>query len=262
MKTFVKTLLFCAVIALCTSCKKADEPSVEEPADIILSPKLAIIKMFPEMQKYILATLVVDSVTTDAKSLISTLHYCDSISLFNPTETEVKLAEFAQSKLGILGTKPYILLDNGYAIVDWKWTHYQALSGEFREVLFWTPLAGKYYSTIHSQILNEEYYLLNETWESLTDLSQVWQLDDGAKMQKPEIRVISLERLSKYNNKLDAEKHKYIFDLIDVYSLYIQNPANIDNYIKERNSYQQLCVDVLNQMIENNDFEAWTGILK
>ncbi|MBQ7449425.1 MAG: hypothetical protein IJS73_06445 [Paludibacteraceae bacterium] len=258
MRTFIKPLLFCTVIALCATCKKNNVSLAEEPSDEILSPELAIIKVSPDMLKYVLVTPIVDSVKMDNGRGVSTLYYGKSLSLYNPTESENNIADFANSVLKIVGTTPYILLKNGYAIFDWKWTHYQALSGEFREALYRTPSESQYYSTRHPNISNEEYYLLNVEWNDLKDISAVWSLDEGIKIENPEIRITNLKKLSEYShNMLDAEKYKREFDLTDVYDKYKKEPANIDKYVKERDTYQQLCVDVLNQMIDNNDFEIW-----
>jgi len=256
-----KYFSICVLIALLVSCKDTNPPS---SGDEIQEVQLAIIKISPEMQEQVFVSPLVDSVIVDNKNL-STLYYGNYLGLCNPA-TDTILAEFTQSQFNILGTSPYLILDNGYAIIDWRWSHFHVLSGVFRNVLFNDAIHLPGYSTNPNRfytIVNEEYYLLPYKWQELNDLTATWKLEKGSLIEKPEVRYINLKDIEEYGdyttNSRDISLRYNVMpnDLQAVYNLYHQDKARFAAYVEEYTKLQSSYVKTLNQMINNNDFEKW-----
>lgn len=242
----------------------------ESTVDEAVKEQLALIKLSPEMGDYVFVSPIVDSCVVDySKNNLNTLYYGDGLILCNPTNQDSILAEFAQSQLQILGSSPYIVLDNGYAIIDWKWSYFQPLSGVFRSTLFNSPKiynhkkAQVVYSTnfyyLNGALANEEYYLLPIKWQELTDLTAIWPIQEGQRIAKPEVRYINLEDIEKYGNYKDS--YRQYFDdgyLQKMYIQYSNDPAALMSAIEKYNVYQSYYIKTLNQMISNNDLDKWT----
>ena len=239
--------------------------------------QLAIIKLSPDMQKQVFAMPAVDSAVMDYTIYLATLYYGDEWALCSQTHEDSLLAGFASSQLHLLGTTPYVLLDNGYAIVDWKWAHFQPLSGVHRRVNCWHYYEYAHKGTIPSfstnpyhfhKLANEEYYLLPVQWQDLTDLTTVWKRDGdihAEPVEKPEIRYINIIDIEKYgDNKIGYKDvcRKYSTSSYDLmmtsYRLSLEDPKVCGAFIEELDEVQSSYVNTLNTMIKNNDFDKWT----
>lgn len=267
-------LIFSFAVVLC-SCDRSNNPSPDP--DPAVNAQLAIIKLSQEMQGRIFVSPIVDSIVVDYQNPVpnlNTLYYSDKLVLFNPTKQDSLLAEFAQSKLNLVGTNPYILLQNGYAIIDWKWMNFQPLSGAFRRVLYSSPQiyshkrAQESYSTnfyyLNGSLENEKYYLLYVQWHELTDLASIWSLSAGEQIDKPEIRYINLKDIEGYGayQKSFQTLYPYFEDLLSLYNIFAQNETTFDQYVEDLDKMQSAYVQTLNQMINNNDFETWSRVYK
>lgn len=279
----MKKLYFMGVFALvsimtigCSNPNEIEEPNTNSPisVDTVPSRTLSIIKLPSEIQDLVFVTPIVDSIVLDTKAYNLTLYYDKGLVLYNPTQLGEDIAEFAKTYLNIVGTSPYIILDNGYAIVDWKWSYLQPLSGASRDALY--PYRNVQFpnsDTLHSNtyivpsysvysypITNEQYYVLNIRWDELTDLSMVWDPQEGNLIETPELRFISLDDVKRYADSQDAYREPPYLE--SLYSMYKNNPAECATVIEEADKAQAFYVETLNRMIHNNDFEQWTHIRK
>lgn len=258
---------FLVIVMLFPSCGNSNQPS---SGDYMPEIQLAVIKMPAEAYKQVFVSPIVDSVVVDFSALnLNTLFYRDSLALCAPTQEDTILSDFAQSQLNLLGTNPYVILDNGYAIIDWKWSHFHPLSGAIRNVLYCSPViydhkrANPGYSTNRHRngtLANEEYYLLPLGWQELKTLTSTWALKEGERIEKPEVRYINLTDIEKYGNykithKEIRQKYNTENDLHSVRNLYVRDAAMFVDYVEVCDKLQSSYVQTLNQMINNNDFE-------
>lgn len=259
------SLLFVVALVACNN----NQP--EPNGDIIPEGKLAIIKLSAEMQNKIFVSPMVDSAYIDINNNI-TLFYKDELALNNPTELDKELADFAEKELHIVGTSPYLLLDNGYAIIDWKWSQFHPLSGEVRRPLYINekPVTCIAYSTnrfFNIKIENEAYYLLNTGWETLKTLSSTWGIDEGTLIERPEIRYINFIKIEEYGNYKKSIKDinkKYNvgyssgWHFNDLRLLHSNDKDAAIQLTQEYNNLQSSYVETLNEMIKNDDFNKYT----
>lgn len=270
MKKLLYQVSIYALIVLVSSCNTTNPPSQDDP---VPESQLAIIKLIPEMKEHIFVAPMVDSAAMDSKSNKAILYYGEGLVLCTPTETDSLLSEFAQTEFKIAGTNPYVMLDNGYAIVDWKWSHFQPLSGAPRNAKYCNPknlqLVGYSTNPYRFHMLeNEEYYLLSLTWQELNNLNSIWELKEGTRIEKPEIRYINLKDIEKYGNHQvgykDLVKRYNVLpnDLHALYNLYTKDKALCSSYIEEYDRLQASYVETLDQMINNNELEKWTQYIK
>ena len=266
LRIYLWLIVFVVIIAACNE----NQPEPREKPDTDIKVQLALIKLSPEMKDYVFVSPIVDSCVVDYSKLnLNTLYYGEGLVLCNPTKQDSILAEFAQSQLKIIGSYPYIVLDNGYAIIDWKWSRFQPLSGDFRSTLFHSPQiydnkrAQSGYSTnfyyLNGTLANEEYYLLPIKWQELTDLMAMWPMQEGRQISKPEVLYINLEDIEKYGKYQDS--YRQYFDENCLQKMYIQysgDPDNFDATVKKYDSFQAAYVETLNLMIHSNDLDKWT----
>lgn len=262
MKT--KFYLFPILALIFTACKGNDpEPAVRE--------QLAVIKLTPEMQNNVFVSPIVDSLVISYVSVHDTTNHCtfyygNGLVLCNPTGEDSIWADFAQSQLKIVGTNPYILLDNEYALIDWKWANFHPLSGAYRRPVYSSPVIYDHkqalmaYSTNPNRsagfFANEEYYLLSSCWKDLTDLADIWELAAGSRIEKPEVRYIYIDDILKYSNTKNNAPD--IYNINSAYMTYLHYSDNFHNYVENCDKWQSLFVKTINQMINNNDFEQWS----
>lgn len=262
MKKILYISFICTLIGLFSSCNSSNAPTIEKcnPPEPAVEPQLALIKMSPQLQEQVFVSPVVDSCVIDhSLSNLITLYHGDKLCLCNPTKLDTLLAEFAKTQLGIVGTNPYRLLENGYAIIDWRWTNFQPLSGGFRSC----ALGGAYSTNDYYQnatLANEEYYLLPIHWQELTDLMAVWNLEEGQQIEKPEVKYINLEDIEQYGEyPVSYKSFFYDTNFYYIYAgLYSRDPENFPARIEDLDRYQAAYVETLNQMIRNNDLDKWT----
>lgn len=247
------------VVIGCSRSNEVEEPKAQTSIseDTVLPKKLAIIKLPSELQNQVFVSPIVDSVVLDTKTYNYTLYYDDGLVLCNPTRLDSALSDFATTYLKIVGTNPYIVLDNGYIIVDWKWSHFQPLSGGFRYALYSNAYhAYPGYSIGTRPVINETYYVLSMNWQDISDLTSIWSIDEGTLIQKPEIRYITLKDIVKYADS--QEEYLEPCDLFTLYRLYEKDSEQCSKSVIEYDKAQSFYVKTLNRMINNNDFEKCT----
>lgn len=256
-------LCISAFVIFFSSCGDTNSPlhGDEKP-----EAQLSIIKISSDIQEQVFVSPIVDSIFLDSKNYFITLYYGNGLVLCNPTATDEKLMNFAQSQLKIIGTSPYIPLSNDYVIIDWRWANFHPLSGAYRRVLYSEPKASMPpgYCVGQRPIVNEEYYLLPIEWKDLTDITEIWKINEGALTNIPDIRYIALSDIEKYGNYQEGYREirdRYNIspnDLFATYNLYLQDTTKCIAYMNEYNQLQSSYVETLKQMITNNDFEKWT----
>ncbi|MBR1809738.1 MAG: hypothetical protein IJ776_10190 [Paludibacteraceae bacterium] len=245
-------------------------------------PELAVIRLTQDMQERVFVSPIVDHIkkleyirkdsadgktyTWDAWQGGDSLIYTDTLALCN-TQFGLPYVTFARQQLNITGTNPYILLKNGYAVIDWKWGMFHALSGEAIMARHWMPFGGNHYSTnsyyYNGTLANEEYYLLDLKWEELNDITSVWKMEEGTKIDKPEVRYIELRKLEEYGNAesgyIDIYNKYWVADLNLHYAQikYSGDAKAGEAFVKDVDSLQTFYVETLNKMIENNDIEKY-----
>ena len=269
MKTNVIKNVLIFALGICTSfcftsCEKkiSPEPSIKD--------QLVVMRLDPEMYESVFVSPIVDSIHVDySKGNVYTLYYEDSLALCNLTQEDTILSEFAQSQFNITGTSPYVALNNGYVIIDWKWSYFIPLSGVYRNARYISHdiNAQRCYSTngnySNGELANEEYYLLPVKWSDLKKLFTCWDIKEGRLVDKPEMYYIALSDIEKYDNcqtnysELSKKYNVTIFDLHSTYKLYMQDSDKFKEYAKDCDHLQTQYVSVLNQMIKNNDLETW-----
>ena len=277
----IRFLFIAVVCALCLSCRVIDPFENEERPDEALYSELALIKITPEMQTRIFVAPVVDSIVKprywreylgDGKWNTGemwhgdSLYYSDSLALCNTQFYPDPVIAFAQEQLAIIGTNPYILLDNGYALIDWRWSYFHPLAGDFIQARYFQPLAGSEYCTnpyyYNGSLANEQYYLLRTSWSELQDLKTVWQMNEGTLIATPEIRYIRLKSIEEYDKSNPVWKGKSISrrhsSAFNAQRLYEKDAEQGLTYVQDCNELQEAFVEVINEIIRNKKFEQLT----
>ncbi|MBQ9339028.1 MAG: hypothetical protein IJS13_01700 [Paludibacteraceae bacterium] len=258
MKTKIFLLLANVSALVLVSCGKTNHP------DYVPDSQVAIIKLTPELQEHVFVSPIVDSVlkTSDNRFI---LYNGVGLALFNPNHNDSILANFVQSEFNILGTNPYVLLENGYAIIDWKWTHFHPLSGELRNTrnnydnpnTYMVPFYSTHFPSAPNLLKNEEYYLLSLPWQDLKDLKAIWETNEGQLIDKPEIFYINTNDIEKYGKLSISSKDVPFLELQQIYNLYSKDEVSYCDCVKKMNMLQDLYVETLKQMINNNDIDTW-----
>lgn len=271
--------VLCFLNLVLVSCEKPNPEEALPPSssydnhinpEPIIKDQLVVMRLSSEMYENVIVSPIVDSIRVDySNGNVYTLYYDDSLALCNLSKLDTILSEFAQTQLNIIGTSPYVVLNNGFVIIDWKWSYFIPLSGAYRDVRYISHdiNAPRSYSTnghyLNGDLANEEYYLLSIKWPNLKKLISCWDIKEGKSVHKPEMYYIALGDIEKYGNcqanYSDVSK-KYnltIFDLHSTYKLYTLDADKYKTYVKECDNLQAQYVEVLNQMINNNDLETW-----
>lgn len=271
-KLLMKRLFLFMTCILCIACGKTNIPSLSDEAP---RAQMAIIKISSEMRDKVFVSPIVDSAVVDYSTInLTTLFYGDGLVLCNPTKTDSLLCAFAESQLGILGTCPYVLLNDGYAIIDWRWAHFHPLSGAGRNALNYSskifsnkatiPVYFTNFYYLNGSLANEEYYLLPIGWQEITSLTSIWRFDEGTKIHKPEIlyiNFIDIEKYGGYFTRSTERKQDNLNNLLFIYDIYSRYDSIESNACAEEfNRWQSAYVETLNKMINNNDLEKWTQI--
>lgn len=259
MKKLFNALLVVAITAAISSCGNTNPP------DYVPDAQLAIIKLTPELQEQVFVSPVVDSVYRNTDDNSFTLYNGDGLVLCNPNRTDSILADYVQSQFAILGTSPYIMLENGYAIIDWRWAHFQPLSGEWRNTRnsYANPLTNMvsgystHFPSSHTLLKNEEYYLLSMRWDELKDMNKIWEMSEGKLIKKPEILYVNTKDIENYGNLTISAKDLPFLDLYSIYNLYGKDEVSYRKCVENMDMLQASYVDVLNQMIKNKDIDTW-----
>ena len=251
----VLSMSLCAIIifASCTT----NAPDYARALD----NRFPIIKLTHNLQNQVLVTPIVDSIIWDYSSCVHQLCYGDGLVLCNPNITDSILAAFLQSKFNICGTSPYIILDEEFAIIDWKWSMFHPLSGTNRRTQYISKsLHNSYSINSYYSISNEEYYLLPTNWTELENLTNIWRMEEAQHIDKPQILYINFKDIENYGNIKKSSKIKYdllYYDMLWVYNLYKEENDNFNNYVEEMNILQDCYVETLKRMIKNGDLDKW-----
>lgn len=269
MKTKIYFLIVC-LSALLLSCEKNTNAPSTGGGDYVPDAQLAIIKTTPELLEQIFVSPIVDSAVVDySQTNLITLYYGDRLVLCNPTQQDSILANFARLELKIIGTNPYVMLDNEHAIIDWKWANFHPLSGAYRRTVYSSPkiydnnMALSGYSTnfsyMNGRLANDEYFLLDTQWQNLTDLTVQWTLAEEQRTEMPEVRYINLKDIEEYGDYKESYKD-YFFgnDLNSVYQTYLRDPEKFKEYSEGIDRVQASYAETLKQMLKNNDMEKLT----
>ena len=243
--------------AMLISCNKPDPEPAAEP---IPEAQIAIIHISPEMHNRVFVSPVVDSIQMDNAGKYYTLFYDTLLALSN-TQVGHNAISYAEDQLGILGSNPYIMLDDNYAIIDWKWAMFHPLSGEYITARYKTALAGDAYSTNpgYCSITNEKYNLLELAWSDLKDLKKTWKLTEGTSIEKPQVMFINLSKIEEYGNSQMSRanlRDKYSTTEMSVrmaYTLFSKDKNTAREYVKSCNELQDYYVLTLKEMIKNNN---------
>ena len=275
-KFFYQLVIFELITFIGAGCENKaisnEEPQVEYPseAEPMVDYELAIIEMTPEMQENIFVMPIVDSLHWNYNIASTTLYYGDGLALCSPSYTDTILSDFAQNELGLLGTSPYIMLEEGYVIIDWKWAHFHPLSGELRGVRYPSKYSSmNVFSTscnyLNSLNVNEEYYELPLKWTDLKSLAQIWKMGEGQRITKPIVHHIIAKDIEKYGNLettfLDIQSEYHGYRILDLYHTYLNIYKNDEyvfhSYVTKIDRLQEAYVETLNQMIRTKNFELW-----
>ena len=262
MKNKFNYLIIGIMCAIFVSCSKSEpEPSVEYPPEPLSEAQIAIVNVSSEMKNHIFMSPVVDSIKSDNAGKYYTLFYDTLLALSN-TQAKQPAISYAEKQLGIIGSTPYIMLDNSYAIIDWKWAMFHPLSGEYISTRYWDAFAGDAYSTnpeYNTFITNEKYYLLDMTWSDLKDLKKTWKLPEGTRIEKPQVMFINLKKIEEYGNSQMSRanlRDKYSTTNISVreaYTLFSKDKNTASEYVKSCDELQDFYVSTLKEMIKNGD---------
>ena len=229
MKTFVKTLLFYAVITLCTSCKKADEPGgtyIPEPDEY--HQKIFWVVKFtkPSYKDYI---VVVEPYEVDGD-----WEFAVDWSLFG-NYADGNKTYFGKS----LSDSPYIELTNSYLLVDWRWV----------------SLLNRAHNTFRA---NDQLVVLTELkWSDFTGFLQKYSKDTPHD-HKAFTRAyeFSAKVLDIYRGDSLTERDKDIFYKGQYYSNYS------DKNVISMDSIQNIYVGCLKEILEKYDLGEKGGLIK
>ena len=262
MKNKFNYLIIGIMCAIFVSCSKSEpEPSVEYPPEPFPEAQIAIVNVSSEMKNHIFMSPVVDSIKSDNAGKYYTLFYDTLLALSN-TQAKQPAISYAEKQLGIIGSNPYIMLDNSYAIIDWKWAMFHPLSGEYISTRYWDAFAGDAYSTNPEYspfITNEKYYLLGLTWGDLTELNTTWKLSEGTSVEKTQVLFVDLKKIEEYGNSQMSRailRDKYSTTDISVresYRLFSKDKNTASEYVKSCDELQDFYVSTLKEMIKNGD---------
>lgn len=273
MKTKIYLLSVFVLALIFVSCNNSNPPYTE--GEDLPSEQVVLIKMTPELQEHVFVSPIVDSVIiTDINSYYCyKLFYGDGLVLCNPNKADSIYADFIQSQFQLLGTSPYILLEGGFAIIDWKWRNFHPLFGAWRGIRAHDAHIVEYrydYVTLYTTnanyangaIANEEYYLLPIHWNEIKDLNHIWGIEEGRKIEKPEIQCIDCTKIEKYGDFTTSIRDlriKYNFVISDgviaEYSLYSRDKEVYNTCVNEIDKLQSMYVETLNQMIKDKYFD-------
>lgn len=259
-------LLLLGVVAmfLCISCSNLPPVIDDEP----MWAEIAIIKLDESQLHKTMVSPFLYTIERD-KDYYTVLSYStDSLFIVNSQVQdglwEKDLVRFAQDKLHILGTNPYIVLNNGYAVVNWRWRQFHPIAADWihingsdstQHIYQYSPYPG--YN--NGMTTNEQFYLLDERWEGLTDLHHIWSSKDGQLIEKPEIRYVQIRKLDAYRkdtidpNLLTGDIQKWEF--LPIAKCYNTTGALLDEYTQLYDSIENVYVSVLNDIIKDEKFD-------
>lgn len=265
MKNKLNFLLICVFGLIACSKEEPNQGGTGGSVDQMVDYQLTIIKMTPELQDRILVTPIVDSVEILRPSYEKKLYYADVLALCNLTHHDTLLAELAQSEYDLVGSSPYILLEDGYAIIDWKWGYFHPLSGQLRSAVHAKNFDGiyAYRSNIDAEIYNEVFYLLPIHWKELTSLTAKWDMATGTKTDDLityHIKVKNIESYGNLNTSFFNVQTQYGFDpsVLSLNAIYeMADKEQALAYRKALDELQNEYVKTLNLMIQNKDLDSW-----
>lgn len=246
MKTFVKTLLFFAVMTICSSCKNTNPPSneiqSEEPLFTENQLWLPVIKFTNSLYiNHILATEK-GGITGDSVFGIGSLTEPDRLTYSQWVQTH-----------NIIGKIPFIELTDNFLLLDWHWY----------------PMFGYLkYDTYNANLALA--VLTKENWTDLRGINQIWEKtvahDHNAIAELHQFKVKALDdyRGDKTYMKNGWEKHLW-FAVVQYAFMRKTDafPNGVDEY--KLDSLQSIYVDCLKKIIEDkkiSENEGWIREIK
>lgn len=257
-----KSFLFFILMIILYSCTTINSP--QEPTVLT---EYALIKMDDSLLNKIIVSPLLDSVCRDYSNYTETVLFynTDTLCLSNSQVSQYvssELIDFANQHLGIIGTNPYTKLDNGYVLVNWKWKHFHPMVADWIVANHINKKLEYYYSPNpnynNGRVLNEKFYLIDEQWGNITNISWIWSISKRIELQRKEIRYISIKALDEYRGSQSAmQRGEYYMNVLNAFSLYSSDIKKYKEYIILCDSMENIYINTLNKMIRNNDFDKY-----
>ena len=268
MKKIIKTYCICLLCAVFTSCNTSNSPTMGNEETAILS-EYAVIKLDESYRNKILVSPLLHSLIKNQKTnYVTFLSYSKDTLVLPNTQFDKAMhlnnvmVDFFQDQLKLTGTSPYISLEGGYVIVDWKWRHFHPIAADRiyaisddleQDYMSYSP----YPNYNNGAISNEKFYLLDKTWSELDNLRNVWSVDVGKLITKPIVRYITIDKLDKYRRDSDNVKITGL-QLYDAYKKSKEGTDVCNKFIARGDSLEAIYVETLNKMIKAGDFETFS----
>lgn len=258
MKTYKLSLLLLSLsLFACENKPKLDPP---EP---MVYDEVVIIKMSSEIIDGIVVTPTILSAKVNYQSQSTILTYEDSLALCN-TQPDylLELSKFVIQELDVYAQPHYIFLTEDYAIVNWRWRYFNPLSAPWIYAKDGSRFSPNPYGN-NGAIENEEYYILNESYNELPNLRATWPIEGKKRIQLPELRYISYKKLDEYrkDSLLDSSQRLVSYDegldILRLFRIYEQN-KDWKSYVSLYDSLENVYNQTIKGMINNNDLERWT----
>ena len=181
----MKKLIFINILAVSfTACS-----SIIEPKPAILD-EVVIVKMDSNWVKGLIVSPLILSADVEKTHYQTVLTYGDSLSLCNTQLSNLQYGDFAQKELDVLKFSPYILLNNDYAIIHWRWRYFFPFSSPLIYAMDTTI-----FSPIQSMVANCDFYYIETDSCHLNSLKQQWPLSLGKKNSTIKIAVYHMEKV-------------------------------------------------------------------
>ena len=262
----MKSVYLLWLVLLLISISSCDNP--QPPIEPDSSAEYAVIKIDSALFNNIIVSPILRSISWGEHTKYNTVlvYNEDTLALpntqayengYNPHDGMIK---FFQDHLKLTGTSPYIQLEGGYAIVDWKWRTYHPIAADWIYITIDSHKLPDGYSPYWRYNENEKFYLLDKKWSELTDLREMWLTAEVDLFNRPEIIYISIEKIDSYR----GESSGVITDglkLSKVYREYLDNGINACNtLISKYDSLETIFVETLNEMIRKNVLDSYSMV--
>lgn len=253
-----KILLFCIFATFLTAC--GTDPDPNYPLN-----SLVIVKMNEHLEDgFVVSPIVLDvrnaKQNTNGASKVVT--YGDSLALTNASAFSHECLNFVQTDLNLLESSPYILLENGYAIVSWRWRYFISYAAPYVYCYNENPLSwiGFSYMRVNNngRVENEEFYVIPVLYTDMTDLKKEWPLTDGQRIARPEVLYITPEQIDKYRKQTYKSVYNDGLDMLQCFNVYRKNSGDGMAYAHMYDSIEAIYVSAINDMIIKNKLEQWT----
>ena len=157
-----------AISIIFPSCKSGQN----EPEPAVLD-EVVIVKMDKNWQEGLIVSPIILSAKIEQTNSQTVLTYGDSLSLCNTQLSDLKYSDFAQNELDVLNFSPYIMLNNGYAIIHWRWRYFFSFASPLiyaTDATVFSPIP----SINNGEVTNNEFYYIATAYQHLKSLKQQW----------------------------------------------------------------------------------------